>query len=104
MIYRPVKKEKEVIHIDKPKIQANPPVTDYFSQIYSKPNTSKPPMSIYDAAKALNRSGPLSKGGQQCFKCNQSGHWARDCPQQKQLQCFSCGGTGHFAGSCPKRK
>jgi ATP-dependent DNA helicase PIF1 len=102
-----IKRERQVIHVDKSKqIGSTPPVTDYFSQIYanqSKGYDNKPPMSVFDAAKNLSRSGGAAKGGQPCFKCNKTGHWARDCPQQKQMQCFKCGQGGHFAGSCPKR-
>lgn len=103
-----IKREKQVIHVDKPKqIGSTPPVTDYFSQMYSnqsKGSNNKPPMSMFDAAKSLSRGGGAAKGGQSCFKCNKSGHWARDCPQQKQTQCFKCGQGGHFASSCPKRQ
>lgn len=103
----PIKREKQVIHVEKPKqIGSTPPVTDYFSQIYSnqsKGYNNKPPTSVFEAAKSLSRNAGAPKGGQSCFKCNKSGHWARDCPQQKQMQCFKCGQGGHFASSCPKR-
>jgi hypothetical protein len=37
-----------------------------------------------------------------CFRCNQVGHFSRDCKQP--AKCFNCGQPGHLARNCRKPK
>ena len=56
-----------------------------------------------DVASISEVSGSSVK----CFKCNVSGHLARDCTKEeetggeKELQCFNCRGFGHMSRVCP---
>lgn len=50
-------------------------------------------------------AGPPAGRDHICFNCNQSGHWAKDCPKPKNTgECYSCGKLGHAQRDCPEAR
>ena len=46
-------------------------------------------------------AGECRKASITCFKCNQKGHYANECPgAQLKMTCYKCGKLGHMAKDC----
>jgi Retrotransposon gag protein/Zinc knuckle len=39
-----------------------------------------------------------------CYRCNGTGHLARDCKKPEKRTCYICKAVGHLANGCPKKK
>ena len=65
----------------------------------SELNTSR--LSTSSAA-ARHRYFSPTEDERKCFKCDEAGHIARECPN-RVFSCYSCGGKGHSSNACPDR-
>ena len=69
--------------------------------------------------RGRGQGAPSSRGkggatGSACYTCNGFGHFARNCPSQRERQgggakedkrgCYTCGDKSHFAWECPKSR
>lgn len=37
-----------------------------------------------------------------CRRCNEEGHWARECPNAPAMTCRECGSPDHVVKECPE--
>lgn len=36
-----------------------------------------------------------------CRRCNEEGHWSKDCPNAPPMECRECKSTEHLVKDCP---
>lgn len=65
--------------------------------------------------RSNKRGQSLASGSVQCYRCQEFGHYAKECPKREQRKtgagntntqkgkCFHCNEVGHYAHECPKR-
>ena len=63
--------------------------------------------------RSNQRGQSVATGSVQCYRCQEFGHYAKECPKREQRKtgagntqkgkCFHCNEVGHYAQECPKR-
>ncbi|KAL9113746.1 MAG: hypothetical protein Q9227_002191 [Pyrenula ochraceoflavens] len=67
-----------------------------------------PPSPEENLERLKNAGIPMDRGIPKCSNCNELGHRARACPQERiarefiELKCANCDEMGHAARDCPK--
>ena len=51
-------------------------------------------------------NGSMATSERSCYKCGNSGHIAKDCPEVGEdiRACHTCGKTGHLSANCPEQR
>lgn len=49
-------------------------------------------------------SGENVSNSRVCYRCNNSGHLAKNCPVPREVKCYQCGEVGHISKNCSKPK
>ncbi|PAA86053.1 hypothetical protein BOX15_Mlig015879g1, partial [Macrostomum lignano] len=57
--------------------------------------------SGFESRDFYRRDNANNNGDSVCFRCQQPGHFARECTNSGAIACFNCGESGHFAAECP---
>lgn len=56
-----------------------------------------------DAAPAADGADHQEPNGA-CRRCNEEGHWARECPNAPAMTCRECGSPDHMVKDCPEKE
>ena len=76
-----------------------------FQATVHPPITSRPPTPLTDPNNiplGNLRQGPSGMSSPViCYKCNLTGHFARECPTLSQTICYNCNQAGHLIRECP---
>jgi hypothetical protein len=71
------------------------------------------PIPIIEASNGGPQASTRRSGTGVCYKCNEEGHWASQCPNSatakgggnrqdmSEVECYRCKQKGHFANKCP---
>ena len=69
-------------------------------QISNQPRMQRPPLPECKIC-GKKHPGVCNKANIVCYKCNQKGHYANECQNQKAgTVCYKCGKLGHIAKDC----
>ena len=72
----------------------------HLSNCCSDSEDEKPVKKVKVEAEPTLPAAP--KNNKPCFKCNQPGHFAKDCTNE--VTCYKCKKVGHLSKDCPKDK
>ncbi|CAC5403709.1 CNBP [Mytilus coruscus] len=60
---------------------------------------------VQESSSSENNNNTDSDGDDdfRCFRCNERGHFARECTAPPNIECYECREIGHYSRDCPNR-